>query len=110
MARCPPKDFGKSRNQRTQYRLQSCRTHFSVSPGSPLSVGIINTRIIRVISICYKVSFKIRESFDELLSMKKVLSESCRRIETHIDVVVEFLEVQISVAFDLYFDEEFIEF
>ena len=42
--------------------------------------------------------------------MKKVLSESCRRIETHIDVVVEFLEVQISVAFDLYFDEEFIEF
>ena len=37
-ARFHPKGFGKSRNWRTQYRLQSCETHFFVSPGSSLPV------------------------------------------------------------------------
>ena len=36
LARCYLKDFGNSLNRRTKYILQSCGTHFCVSPGSPL--------------------------------------------------------------------------
>ena len=46
--------------------------------------------------------------FDGLVSMKKVLSGSSPRIETRLDVVVEFFEVQISASFELCIDEEFI--
>ena len=45
-----------------------------------------------------------------LVRRKKVLSESSNCIQTHIDVVVEVIEVQGSVDFGLYIDEEFIEF
>ena len=61
--------------------------------------------IVRVITIWDEVFFKLRVSFDELLSSKKVLSESSHRIETHLDVVVEVLEVQSSVSFELFLDE-----
>ena len=49
-------------------------------------------------------------SFDGLLIRKKVFSESIHRIEIHIDVVVEVLEVHFSVAFEFCIDEELIEF
>ena len=64
----------------------------------------------RVITIWDEVFFKIRVCFDGLVSRKKVLYDSSHLIETHIDVVVEFLEVQIIVAFEFCIDEEFIEF
>ena len=57
-----------------------------------------------------KVFYKIRVSFDRLVTRKKVFSGSSHRIEINIYVVVEVLEVQKSVFFELYLDEEFIEF
>ena len=39
--------------------------------------------------------------FDGLVSRKKVFFEYMHRIETHIDVVVEVVEVRISVYFEL---------
>ena len=47
-------------------------------------------------------------SFDGLVSSKKVFSESSNFIVTHIDVVVEVLEVQISLAFEFCINEDFI--
>ena len=41
---------------------------------------------------------------------KKVFSESSHCIETHLDVVVEVLEVKISISFLLCIHKEFIEF
>ena len=41
---------------------------------------------------------------------KKVLSESSHRIGTNLNMIVEFIEVQISVAFELFLCEEIIEF
>ena len=73
------------------------------------SVGLSITRIGRVITICDKVLFKIRMSFDGLVSINKVLLESSHRIETHIDMFVEFLEVQSSSSFEFCIDKEFIE-
>ena len=57
-----------------------------------------------------KLFLKLRVSFGGLLRSKKVLSESSHRIETHIDAVVEVIEFQGSVAFELYIDEDFIGF
>ena len=57
-----------------------------------------------------KVFCKIRVSFDILVIRKKVFSGSSHRIEINIYVVVEVLEVQKSVFFELYIDEEFIEY
>ena len=45
-----------------------------------------------------------------LVIWNKVFSEYIHRIEKHLDMAVEVLDVQISVAFELYFYEEFIEF
>ena len=44
-------------------------------------------------------------SFDGLVNRKKVLSESSHHIETRLYVVVEVIEIQISVAFELCLDE-----
>ena len=68
------------------------------------------TRIGMLITIWDKVLFKLRVSFDGLVRRKKVSLESSHRIETHLDVVVEFPEVQISVAFEFCIDDEFIAF
>ena len=57
-----------------------------------------------------EVFFKLVVSFIGLVIRKKVFSKYSNRIETYLDVVVEFLEVQISAAFELFIDEEFIEF
>ena len=67
-------------------------------------------RIGRVITIWDEVLFTLRVSFDGMVSSKKVLSEFSHRIETHLDVVVEVLEVQSSVSFDFCLNEELIEF
>ena len=48
--------------------------------------------------------------FDRLIFRKEVLFESSHLIETHLDVVVEFLEIQSSFSFELCLDEEFIDF
>ena len=72
------------------------------------SVGLFITLIKRVITIWHKVFFKIRVSFDGTVIRKKIFSESSHRIETYIYVVVEVLEVQSSVAFELCLDDELI--
>ena len=78
-----------------------------------MSKGIVylNIPIIgRVITIWDEVFFKLRVYFDGLVIRKKVLSESSHSIEANLDIFVEILEVQRSVAFDIYLDDEFIEF
>ena len=74
------------------------------------SVGLCIRRIVRVIAIWDKIFFKPSVSFDGLASRKKLLSGSSHCIETHLDVVVEVIEVQSSVDFELCIDEYFIEF
>ena len=64
----------------------------------------------RVIAIWDEVFFKLRVSFYGLVISNEVFSESIHRIETHIDVVKEVIEIQSSVPFELYLDEEIIEF
>ena len=49
-------------------------------------------------------------SFDGSVRSKKVFSEYSHNTLTHLDVVVEVLEVQISFTSELYFDKEYIEF
>ena len=56
-------------------------------------------RIGRVITIWDEVFFKLRVYFFILVIRKKVFSYSSHLIETHINVVVEVLEVDISVSF-----------
>ena len=74
------------------------------------SIGLWIPIIGRVIAIWDKLSLKIRVYFYGMVSRKKVLSESRKRIETHLDVVLEVLEVHISVAFELCIDEDYIYF
>ena len=59
----------------------------------------------RVITIWDEVFCKLRVYFDGLVTRKEVLLESFRRIEAHIGVVVEVLEIQISVSFELCLDD-----
>ena len=63
-----------------------------------------------MIAIWDEVFFKLKVSFDGLTIRKEILSESSHRIETHLDLVKEVLEIQSSVSFDFYIDEELIEF
>ena len=63
-----------------------------------------------VIAIWDEVFFNLIVSFDGLVIRKEVLLESIHRIETHIDVVKEVLEIQSSVSFEFCPDEELIEF
>ena len=64
----------------------------------------------RVIVIWDEVFFKLRVYFDGLVIRKEVLSESSHRIERHLDVVKEILEIKSSVSFEFCLDEELIEF
>ena len=59
----------------------------------------------RVITIYDEVFCKRRVSFDGLVNRKEVFLESSHRIETHIDVVEEVIEIQSSASFDLCLDE-----
>ena len=67
-------------------------------------------KVGRVITIWDKLFFKLRVSFDVLVIRKEVLSDSSHRIGTHLDVVKEIIEIQISVSFEFCLDEELIEF
>ena len=49
-------------------------------------------------------------SFYGLVTRKEVFSESSHRIEAHLDVFVEVLEIQSSVSFEFCLHEELIEF
>ena len=64
----------------------------------------------RVIAIWYGVLFKLRVSFDGLVIRKEFFTESSHRIQTHLDVVKEVLEIQSSISFEFFLDEELIEF
>ena len=62
-----------------------------------------------VIAIWDKELFKLRVSFDVLVITKEVFYESSHRIERHLDVVIEVLDIQRSVSFELYLDEELVK-
>ena len=61
-------------------------------------------RIGGVINIWDEIFCKLRVSFDGLITSKKVLLESIRRIETPLDVVGEVLKVYIGVSFEFCLD------
>ena len=63
-----------------------------------------------MITIWDEELFKIRVSVDKLVIRKKVFYESSHRIDTYLDVVVEFLEIQSCVSSEFCLDEKFIEF
>ena len=63
-----------------------------------------------MIAIWDRVFVKLRVYFDVLVTSKEVLLESSHRIEAHLDIVIEVLEIQSSVSFELCLDEELIEF
>ena len=62
----------------------------------------------RVIEIWDEVLFKIRVSFDGLVTRKEVLLEYSNHIEAHLDVVIEVLEINSSISFEFFIDEELI--
>ena len=64
----------------------------------------------RLLYIWHKVLFKLRVYFYGLVIRKEVFFESSYRIERHIDVVKEVLNIQSSVSFELFIDEDLIEF
>ena len=57
------------------------------------SVGLGIPRIVRLIMIWYKVFFKLGVYFYGMVIRKKVLLYCSYYIETHLDVVVKFVEV-----------------
>ena len=73
------------------------------------SLYLYITRIGRVITIWDEVLCKLGVSVYGIVTRKKVFSESGHHIETHLDVVVEVLNVHSSVYFKFHHDEEFIE-
>ena len=65
----------------------------------------VNIPVIgRVIAIWDELFFKLIVSFDILEINKEVFSESSHRIETHIDVVKEVIEIHSSVSFEFCLD------
>ena len=62
-----------------------------------------------MIAIWDKSFFKLRVSFDVQVIRKTVYLESSHRIERHLDMVIEILEIQSSVSFEFYLDEELIK-
>ena len=63
-----------------------------------------------VITIWNEVFCKLRVYFYGLVTRKEVLSESSHCIDTHLDLVVEVLEIQSSVSFEFCIYEELVEF
>ena len=58
----------------------------------------------RVIPIWDDLFFKLRMYFDGLITRKEVFLESINRIEAHLDVVVNFFEIQSNVSFEFSLD------
>ena len=65
--------------------------------------------IVRVIKIWYKAFFKLMVLVDGQVIRKKFYLKSSHRIERHIDVVIEVLDIQSSVSFEFCLDEEIVE-
>ena len=63
-----------------------------------------------MITIWDEVLLKIIVYFDGLVTSKEVFSESSHHIETHLDVVVEVLEIHRSVVLKFCLDEELMKF
>ena len=74
-----------------------CHGHQKVV--SKVMLCMFITGIVRVRTIWHKILLKLEVSFDGIVSRKEVISDSSHYIETHIDVIIEILEVQISVSF-----------
>ena len=73
-------------------------------------VGLCIPRIERVRVLWHRLFFKFWVYSYVLVSKNKILSDSIHQIETHLDVVVEVIEVQSRVTFEFCLDEEFKEF
>ena len=71
-------------------------------------VGLCIPRIESVKTIWDKVFFKLRVYFYGMVIKNKVLLGCIFRIKTHAGVIVEVIEVQNSIAFELFPDKEFI--
>ena len=82
------------------------RFHESMPPTVSAQGNCRSTRFKnkRVREIWDEVFFKLSLSFDGLVTRKKVFSESSYCIETHMYVVVEFLEVKSIGAFEFCLD------
>ena len=78
--------------------------HFHQQLVSKDSIYMSIPIIWRVIMISNEVFFKLRVSYDGLVSRNKVFPKSSNCIETHLDVVVEVVEVQTIVAFEFCLD------
>ena len=76
---------------------------------SNISVSLWIPIIGRLRIIWDKVFSKIKVSFDGLVIRKVILSESIHRIDTYLDVLVEFLKFWNNVPFEFYLDDQFIE-
>ena len=63
-----------------------------------------------MIAIWDEVFFKLTVSFDGLVARKEVFLESSHRIDTHLDVFIEVIEIQSSFSFELCLDEGLIKF
>ena len=77
-----------------------------------MSKGVVYlaiTGVGAVIGIRENVFFKISFLLDGQVIKKELLSKSSHRIERHLDVVIEILEIQSSVSFEFYLDEELIK-
>ena len=61
-----------------------------------------------MIEIWDEVFFKLKVYFDGMITRKEVFSDSSHRIESILDVVIEVIEIQISVSFEFCLDEEII--
>ena len=64
----------------------------------------------RVITIWDEVLFKLRLSFDVMVTRKEFFLEYSHHSEAQLDVVIEVLKIHISVSFEFYLDEDLIEF
>ena len=64
----------------------------------------------RVIAIWDEVFFKLLVCFDGLVTRKEVFLESSHRIEAHLDVIVEVIEIRSSVSFEFCLRGELIYF
>ena len=63
----------------------------------------------RLIAIWDEVFLKLRVYFDVLVTRKEVFSDSSHRIEAHIYMVIEVLEIHSIISFEFCLDEELIE-
>ena len=63
-----------------------------------------------MVTIWDEVFYKLRVSFDGLVTREEVFSESCHRIEAYLDLVVKFLDINSSLSFQIGIVEDFIYF